>query len=68
VLDGGRTLWRRSHADGSYASASDPRVIVGLGQATRVERIRVVWPSGTSEEWSAGHIDGFTTLVEGQGR
>ena len=25
------TLWRRARADGSYASANDPRVLVGLG-------------------------------------
>src|SRR5262249_1729664 len=29
----GRTMWRRAHSDGSYASASDPRVVVGLGDA-----------------------------------
>ena len=27
----GPPLWRRARADGSYASANDPRVLVGLG-------------------------------------
>ena len=27
----GPTLWRRARSDGSYASANDPRVLVGLG-------------------------------------
>ena len=35
-----------SRADGSYASASDPRVVVGLGEAAEVTGVRVEWPSG----------------------
>ena len=31
VADSGATLSRRARADGSYASANDPRVLVGLG-------------------------------------
>ena len=31
VCGDGRTLWRRARSDGSYASANDPRVLVGLG-------------------------------------
>ena len=27
----GPTLWRRARSDGSYASANDPRVLIGLG-------------------------------------
>ena len=34
VRDNGSTLWRRARSDGSYASANDPRVLVGLGQST----------------------------------
>jgi hypothetical protein len=30
----------------SYLSASDPRIVIGLGGATRVERLTVRWPSG----------------------
>jgi hypothetical protein len=68
VRQNGSTLWRRSRSDGSYASASDPRVVVGLGQSTSVPRVQVVWPSGTSEEWSAVAIDRYTTLKEGDGK
>src|SRR5262245_10748864 len=41
----GVTLWRRARADGSYASANDPRVLAGLGDSTDAPRVRVVWPS-----------------------
>jgi hypothetical protein len=62
------TLWRRVRADGSYASANDPRVLVGLGDETDVPRLRVYWPSGHEEEWTAVPIDQWTTLTEGGGR
>ena len=61
----GPTLWRRARADGSYASANDPRVLVGLGDSTEAPRVRVIWPSGRVEEWDAVAIDRYTTLKEG---
>jgi hypothetical protein len=64
----GPVLWRRARADGSYASANDPRVLVGLGQSVERPRIRVVWPSGHTEEWSDIAIDRYTTLREGTGK
>jgi enediyne biosynthesis protein E4 len=65
---GGPTLWRRARADGSYGSANDPRVLVGLGDSTEAPRVRVVWPSGRVEEWTTAAIDRYTTLTEGSGR
>ena len=64
----GTTLWRRARSDGSYGSANDPRVHVGLGDATAVPRVRVHWPSGQVEEWNDVAIDRWTTLTEGSGR
>jgi hypothetical protein len=61
----GPTLWRRARADGSYASANDPRVLVGLGDSIEVPRVRVVWPDGKTEEWASVPIDRYTTLAEG---
>jgi hypothetical protein len=65
LRDGQPTRWRRARADGSYASANDSRVLVGLGSSTEVPRVRVVWPDGRVEEWSNVPIDRYTTLVEG---
>jgi enediyne biosynthesis protein E4 len=64
----GRTLWRRARSDGSYASASDPRVLAGLGDANRPVTVRVVWPDGRTETWSAVAIDRYHTIKEGTGR
>src|SRR5262245_3448900 len=63
----GPTLWRRARADGSYASANDPRVLVGLGDTAKIVRVRVEWPDGTAEEWTDVPVDRYTTLVEGSG-
>jgi len=61
------TLWRRARSDGSYASANDPRVLVGLGDGTDPPDVRVHWPDGRIEEWSAVAIDTWTVLRQGEG-
>ena len=64
----GRTLWRRVRSDGSYASANDPRVLVGLGDSAGPVRVRVTWPDGKHEEWADVPIDQWMTLKQGKGR
>ena len=68
VLRDGSRRWCRARADGSYASASDPRVIVGLGESAGSPRVRVTWPGGRVEEWADLPPDRYTTLTEGDGR
>jgi hypothetical protein len=63
----GSIRMRRARADGSYASANDPRVLVGLGDSTETPRVRVRWPNGATEEWTQVPIDRWTTLKEGEG-
>ncbi len=63
----GQIWWRRVRTDGGYLSAHDPRVLLGLGDANRVERVRVYWPSGRVEEWKDLPHDQYTTLKEGSG-
>ena len=67
VRAGQPTLWRRARADGSYGSASDPRVLVGLGTSADPPTVRVVWPSGRTEEWVAPGVDRWLALTEGSG-
>ena len=64
----GTTLWRRARADGSYASANDPRVLVGLGGTPGVSSVEVLWPSGRRESWMNVPLDRWTTLAEGTAR
>jgi hypothetical protein len=58
----GRTIWRRSHTDGSYASARDPRVLIGLGDAGGPVKIRLIRPDGTTEEKANVAIDRYMDL------
>jgi hypothetical protein len=65
---GRASIWRRARTDGSYASASDPRVLIGLGDEAATPEIRVTWPSGRIDTWSGVPIDRYTTLEEGKGQ
>ncbi|HEY6659612.1 MAG TPA: CRTAC1 family protein, partial [Pyrinomonadaceae bacterium] len=65
VINKNDSLRRRTRTDGSYLSANDPRVLVGLGSVARIEAIRVQWPGGSLEEWKAPLIDRYITLKEG---
>ena len=58
-------LRRRVRTDGSYSSAQDARVLVGLGKNEKIEKIRVTWASGKVEEWENLPIDKYIILKEG---
>jgi hypothetical protein len=61
-----RRLVRRVHTDGSYASAGDPRVLIGLGAAATPVTVRVVWPQGTAEEFRNLAIDRYWVIERGK--
>jgi len=67
IVQAGVSRWRRSRADGSYASASDPRVLVGLGRAGDAVDVRVRWPDGSMERWVNLPVDRYVTLTQGSG-
>jgi hypothetical protein len=64
---GARVHWRWTGTDGSYLSANDPRVLLGLGAQTQIEAVRVYWPQGTVEEWRDLPVDRYHPLVRGGG-
>jgi len=64
---GGRTLWRRVHSDGSYLSASDPRLVIGLGEASEIDDLVVHWLDGTEERFPPPALRAYTTIVQGSG-
>lgn len=58
-------------ADGSYLSVQEPRTLVGLGDAHRVERVDVVWDVGQTEAFGPFEVKEGTLrldLTEGQGQ
>jgi enediyne biosynthesis protein E4 len=52
---------------GSYGSSSDLRPHFGLGAATKVDKLEVVWPDGKKEEIAVSGVDRILTIVEGKG-
>jgi hypothetical protein len=52
---------------GSYASSSDPRPHFGLGAATSVDKLDLIWPDGRKEEVKVGAVDRIITVEEGKG-
>jgi hypothetical protein len=48
---GGQRQVRFINGGGSYLSASDRRILAGLGSAVRATRVRVTWPSGSVQEF-----------------
>jgi enediyne biosynthesis protein E4 len=65
-------LWRRVAADGSYLSGNDPRVHFGLGtdaelRAAPLEKIQVIWPDGSGDEWKLERADQILMLRQRAG-
>ncbi len=67
LLVGGMSQFQQKLGGGSYASASDRRLFFGLGQATKADAVRVVWPSGRKDEFTNLQAGQFVTIKEGSG-
>jgi len=46
VAAGGKRRYKQRLGGSSYCSASDPRLLFGLGAITKIDEIKVTWPSG----------------------
>jgi len=64
---GGKTLTRFLTGGGSYLSASDHRIHLGLGAAESAERIEIRWPSGALEVLENVPAGKFYQVREGEG-
>jgi hypothetical protein len=60
------TLWQRAQTSGSYLSASDPRLLFGLGSKTDLTRVVVHWPNGDREQFAAT-ANRYQVLRQGTG-
>lgn len=65
--EGQRVMRRRSRADGSYASANDPRALFGLPDARARQRIEVRWPDGKMERFVDLPLNQYHVIQPGQG-
>lgn len=66
---GGKTFTRTRTGGGSYLASHDPRMVLGLGSATKVDSAEIRWPqpSGRIEKLADVPIDRYSRVVEGKG-
>jgi hypothetical protein len=67
VTAGGKRQLLEVRSGGSYMSHNDLRAHVGLGDAARIDRVEIRWPSGATEVASGLAVDRFLVAREGQG-
>jgi hypothetical protein len=63
---GGVKRSRLKTAGGSYLSSSDPREILGLGSASKIDSVEIRWPSGMVDKLTNLAINTYVKVVEGQ--
>ena len=53
---------------GSYLSSHDPREILGVGTATKIESLEIRWPSGATDKLTNVPLNKYIKVVEGAGQ
>jgi enediyne biosynthesis protein E4 len=66
VLDGERFV-TCVPSGGSFASSSDDRLLLSIGDAEQIEELRVFWSGTEPEVWTDLPVAGESTVLEGTG-
>jgi hypothetical protein len=53
---------------GSYLSSHDPREILGVGAATKIDSVQIRWPSGAVDKLTNVPLNKYIKVVEGVGQ
>jgi enediyne biosynthesis protein E4 len=61
-----RTRWKTS--GGSYLASHDPREVLGLGKADKLESLEIKWPSGKIDRLKELPINRYIKVIEGEGQ
>ena len=64
----GRKIFRTLYAGDSFLSQSSKSLRFGLGESTKIDGIKVKWPSGVVETFDVGSKIGEFTLRQGSGK
>src|SRR5436190_13041633 len=67
VAAGGLTEYDEVRSGGSYLSSSDLRLHFGVGTATKIDKLEVLWPSGQKDAATNLPVDRVFVVKEGQG-
>ena len=62
---GGKKFRRLKTAGGSYLSSHDPREILGIGAATKLDSVEIKWPSGRVDRITNPPLRKYMKVVEG---
>jgi enediyne biosynthesis protein E4 len=58
---------RQAKGGTSYMSASDSRILFGLGRHTKIDYLEITWPSGHVDRLTNLPVDRITAVKEGTG-
>jgi hypothetical protein len=64
---GGMKRSRLKTAGGSYLSSHDPREILGVGAAKKIDSVEIRWPSGKVDKLTNPPINTYLKVIEGEG-
>ena len=66
---GGVKKSRLKNNGGSYLSSHDPRELLGLGAAAKLDWLEIKWPapSGKVQKFTDVPVDRYVKIVEGKG-
>lgn len=64
---GGIKRTRLKTSGGSYLSSHDPREVLGVGSASKIDFVEIRWPSGTVDKLTDLPINTYIKIVEGAG-
>jgi hypothetical protein len=65
VVANGKRHWALVQPATSYLASNDPAMHFGLGAATKVDRVEVLWPDGTKETFGEAAVDKLLVLRKG---
>jgi hypothetical protein len=63
---GGKKFQRLKTGGGSYLASHDPREILGVGSATKIDSIEIKWPSGQVDKLTNPPLRKYLKVVEGK--
>lgn len=65
----GKTRHRLKNAGGSYLSSHDPREVLGIGTATRIDRLEIHWPAPSKRVETLSNLppNKYIHIIEGKG-